>query len=282
MLMQSLLGRETLLACLICATYISSAIAADAPPGTEPIPGRILFWRTSRLATPITGRIASIPVRVGDHVKEGQVVAEIEPDQLKADLAIAQSDLANAISQLAVAQAQLSVQTTARDRADKLRTSVAFSGARLEDAEHLVSVASASVEAAKTEIAVKEANLKRRQVDLNLATLRAPFNGIVARHLLTVGSLVSIEDPDVLVIVDDKSPQFEIDVPAQNASEFTPGNDISYSLSSGNLQHAKIRAILPVTAPGEKTRSVLLDPEMNAATSTYSDGQQLIVFVPKE
>ena len=266
---------------------VTATIAADAPKkvepaqaGTTPVSGRIVFWRTSRLATPISGRIASMPVRVGDHVKQGQIVAEIETDQLRADVAIAQSELANALSQLSVAQAQLALQTTARDRAEKLRTSVAFSGARLEDAEQLVSVATSSVEAAKSQIAVKAANLKRRQIDVDLATIRAPFDGIVARHLLTVGSLVSIEDPDILVIVDDRTPELEIDVPVESASVLTVGMDLSYSVSSGNYQRAKVRAVLPITTSGARTRTVLLDPEKSEVPVTYSEARQVTVYLP--
>ena len=54
------------------------------PPGTVPVVGHLVFSRTSKIATPVVGRIASLPVRVGDHVKKGEVVAEIDNQQLLA------------------------------------------------------------------------------------------------------------------------------------------------------------------------------------------------------
>ena len=62
------------------------------PSGTVAVVGSLVFSRTSKVTTPVTGRIKSLPVRVGDHVKQGEVVAQIDTVQLKADLSVAQSE----------------------------------------------------------------------------------------------------------------------------------------------------------------------------------------------
>jgi multidrug efflux pump subunit AcrA (membrane-fusion protein) len=142
----------------IAAEVPGKAQQDQAPPlGTVPVGGSVVFWRTSQMATPVMGRIASLPVRVGDHVKKGDVVAEIEKEQLLANLAVAQSEVVNAQSQLAVADAQLVLETTTRDRQAKLEGSPGFRRATLEDANNRVAVASAAVEAAKSRIIVTQA-----------------------------------------------------------------------------------------------------------------------------
>src|SRR5262249_16390742 len=99
----------------------------QAPPqNTLPIVGNIVFWRTGKIATPVTGRIASLPMRVGDHVNQGEVIAQIDTVQLKANLAVAQSNLLNAQAALGVAEAQLASKTTIRDRIGKLKGSPGF------------------------------------------------------------------------------------------------------------------------------------------------------------
>ena len=142
------------------------------PLGTVPVVGSLVFWRTSKVATPVTGRIASLPVRVGGHVKKGEVVAQIDTEQLKANLSVAQSRVINARAQLAVAEARLVLQATVRDRLAKLKQlqSPGFREASLEDANNAVLVASAAVEAAKSRIEVAEAEVARQQVNVNLAT----------------------------------------------------------------------------------------------------------------
>jgi RND family efflux transporter MFP subunit len=227
------------------------------------------------------GRIASLPVRVGDHVKKGEVVAEIDTEQLKANLAVAQSGVLNSRSQLAVAEAQLVLETTTRDRLAKLKQSPSFREASLEDANNRVSVASAAVEAAKSLIKVTEAEVARQQVNVNLATITAPFDGVVVRHLLTVGGLVSDYDSSILVMVDDSAPEIEIEIPIEYLSSVSVGMEMTYSLNSGRRQQAKVRAVLPSVTPNAKTRIVRLDPENLEARPTFSEVQLVTVYVPK-
>ena len=251
------------------------------PSGTVPVVGSLVFWRTSKVATPVTGRIASLPVRVGGHVKKGEVVAQIDTEQLKANLSVAQSRVINARAQLAVAEAQLVSQTTVRDRLAKLKGTPGFRAASLEDANNAVLVASAAVEAAKSRIEVTEAEVARQQVNVNLATIGAPFDGVVVRHLLTVGGLVTDYDPSILVMVDDSSAEIEIEVPIEYLSSISVGMQMTYSLDWGRRQQAKVRAVLPSIKPDAKTRIVRLDPENLEAQPTLPEVQVVTVYVPK-
>jgi RND family efflux transporter MFP subunit len=226
------------------------------------------------------GRIESLPVRVGDHVKKGEVVVQIEKEQLLADLAVAQSAVVDARSQLAVAEAQLALVKVTRDRLAKLRPSPAFRQASLEDANIEVTRAAAAVEVAKSRIIVAEAEAARQEVNVNLTTIKAPFDGVVVRHLLTVGALVSEYNASVLVMVDDTTPEIEIEVPNELLPSVSVGMEMTYSLS-GRHQQAKVRAVLPNTTPNAKTRIVRLDPENLEAGPTFSEGQLVTVYVPK-
>ena len=60
----------------------NAAFAADG----EAIQGKLVFWRTSQIASPVTGRVQGLPKRVGDGVQKGEVIAIIDTQQLEADL----------------------------------------------------------------------------------------------------------------------------------------------------------------------------------------------------
>jgi RND family efflux transporter MFP subunit len=251
------------------------------PPPGLPVVGNIVFWRTSKLATPVTGRIASLPIRVGDRVKEGDIVAEIDTVQLKANLAVAQSEVLNAQSALGVAEAQLVLQTTVRDRLAKLKGSPGFREASLEDANNSVAVASAAVQQAKSLIEARNAEVARQQVNVDLATIKAPFDGVVVSYMLTVGALVTDYDPSILLLVDYSSPEIEIEVPVEYLPNISVGMDMTYSLHSGHRQQAKVRVVLPRTTPDAKTRTVRLEPEKLDDAINFSDIPAVIVYVPK-
>jgi macrolide-specific efflux system membrane fusion protein len=241
--------------------------------------GRLIFWRTSRIATPVMGVISSLPVRVGDQVKQGDVLAEIDTQQLKADLEIAQRALAFARSDLTSEEAKLQLELTEYDRQARLKESPAFSGARYEDSSNRVAVAKADVGTARATIATREAEVAKRELDVRLATIKAPFDGIVVRHLLTVGGLVSIETPHILIMVDNTSPEIEVEVPLEQVSLLTVGREVEFSIGKkGDREQARVRAVLPSEVPTTETRRVRLEL-MNAA-ARYSDSDLVTVYLP--
>ena len=88
----------TLIAALIQCVPTPAAAAdpwqntgrGSQPKGTEAIPGRISYWRTGKISSRIPGQIETLPVRVGDRVKKGDVLATLNTERLRADLAVAE------------------------------------------------------------------------------------------------------------------------------------------------------------------------------------------------
>lgn len=279
------LSRSGHLAAIALSTALLFAPTAAAPTfakswGSTTMPGKLIFWRTSRIATPVTGRIAALPARVGDHVKKGDVLAQIDTQQLKSDLAVAEGALATARAALGVAEARLAVEQTVYDRNAKLKNSPAFSGARLDDASNDVGVVKADIEAARALIAQRQAEVEKRQVDIGLATIKAEFDGIVVRHLLTVGGLVSVssENPHILVMVDDTAPEIEVEAPVDQVARFARGSEVEVAIGGGNQQKARVRAVLPSETPNAATRLVRI--ELVNPTGEYDDATPVTVQLP--
>ena len=265
------------LAC-VAVSPVFQVQAADKQAALSTLSGKLIFWRTSRIATPVMGRIASLPIRVGDRVKKGEILAEIDTQQLKAVLAVAESALAFARSDLTSAEARLTLEFTEYERAAKLKGSPAFSRARFEDSNNRVAVAKASVEAARAMIGTRQAEVARHELDVRLATIEAPFDGVVVRHLLTVGGLVSVEDPHILVMVDDTAPEIEVEVPVEQVSRLPVGREVDFSIGGGSREQARVRSVMPSEEPNAKTRLVRLDP--TNATARYSDTEPVTVYLP--
>jgi macrolide-specific efflux system membrane fusion protein len=263
-----------LVAAVVAAAALSPAHAADGS-----VAGKLIFWRTSKIATPVMGVIASLPVRVGDQVKQGDVLAEIDTRQLKADLAIAERALEFAKRDLVSEEAKLALEVTEYERQARLKDSPAFSGARFQDASNRVAVARADVEAARSTIATREAEVAKRELDVRLATIAAPFDGIVVRHLLTVGGLVSIETPHILVLVDNTAPEIEAEVPVEQVPVLTVGREVEVAIGGAGREPARIRAVLPSDVPGSATRRVRLELKA-AATRPYADSEPVTVYLP--
>ena len=256
-------------ACLSTTTYAHAASVYN---------GKFVFWRTSKLSTPISGRIAALHKRVGDQVKEGEVLATIDARQLKADLAVAQQAVKTAEAELANEEARLKRATMQHNRFANLKNSPAFSGARFEDTKNDVAVARTAVAAARARIEQSKAEAERQAVNVQLTEIKAPFDGIIARQLLTVGSLVSPENPDVLLLVDNRTPEIEVSIPIKQIASLAIGSEVEFSVDSGKRQRAKVRAILlagKAQAKERRVRLIIVEPQGN-----YADTATVKIHVP--
>src|SRR3982074_1478849 len=153
----------------------------------------------------VSGYLSDVRVDIGDHVKEGQVLAVIDVPEMKQELAEAKaqfearkSSLESARRQLDHNKADLALQNAlAKDR-EQLGGGRGFISDRTLDQVH------ASADIAKADLGVAEANrdLAANQVAVAAATgekmkallaytqIVGPFDGVVARRQVNRGDLV--------------------------------------------------------------------------------------------
>jgi len=163
------------------------------------------------------GIIKSLPVDIDAVVKEGDVLAELDKEQLNAALRGAQANLVAAQAALEAALAQLAKNRVeaegpdvdfarrALERAKSLSAQRLIAQSALDDAQSVLDVAENKQRVAQSQLAVSQARVSeaRAQVaqaqaatdrateDLANATLRAPVAGTVLTRDVELGSPVS-------------------------------------------------------------------------------------------
>ena len=130
-----------------------------------------------------SGEILEEPVQTGDEVKQGQLLARIDPR-------IPQSNLTQAEANLGVAQAQLETATAQLKRSEALFQSQSITQAGLDSAR----LASATAHAA---VATAQANLQTAKDAMQDTHVRAPINGTVLELDAVLGTVISSPTNDV-------------------------------------------------------------------------------------
>jgi HlyD family secretion protein len=124
--------------------------------------GRIEGYETD-VGAKVGGRIASIAVREGDRVKQGQVIAQLDDAELKAQLAGAKARLNAAQQQVNQARLQIEViQSQIKEAQLNLQQSA-------EDATGRINQAEATVAAAEAQLAQAQAQVKQAEAEKQLA-----------------------------------------------------------------------------------------------------------------
>jgi HlyD family secretion protein len=164
------------------------------------------------VSSKLVGRVDRAKLREGDHVKQGQVLFELETSDQRTQVVSAQARAAAARARAATSRAQLAEVTQQLDRERKLVATGAIAAATADDLaarakslEEQVHVADADVEASLAEANALSVNLAN-------TTIRAPIDGTVVTKPLQPGDVVTPGTP-MAKIADFDSIVVETDVP---------------------------------------------------------------------
>lgn len=139
------------------------------------------------LVARVSGVLQSIGYRDGEAVESGRVLFQIETDQYQAQVDLKQAELASAKLKQANAEREYNRQAT-------LGQQQASSQRSVDETKTNFGMASATV-------AADTASLRIAQTSLDFTTVRAPFAGVVTRHLADVGALVGASGPTTLATI---------------------------------------------------------------------------------
>jgi RND family efflux transporter MFP subunit len=173
---------------------------------TLTIAGEFKPFQDVEVHAKVAGYIRNINVDVGDHVKEGQVLAVLEVPELAAELSgadaaarrsqeeirRAQSDVNRAQSAHAAAHSAYARLKQAADARAGLVAQQEIDDAQAKDleAEAQVSSSEAQLSAARQQLEVAQANQKQYYALESYSRITAPFAGVVTARLADTGALI--------------------------------------------------------------------------------------------
>ena len=192
-----------------------ATVALNAKPGVASLdlPGRLEANLRAPIYARVSGYVKDWKVDIGDAVKAGQTLAEIEAPDLDQQLLQARADLTSA-----EASAKLSEVTLSRGRT--LLTSAAVSQQEVDQRAADLANKQAAVHSS-------EANVERLEVLAGYKTVAAPFDGVVTERNTDVGALISAGSSAGLamfVISDVHKLRVSINVPETYAPQIRIGD----------------------------------------------------------
>jgi HlyD family secretion protein len=164
------------LAVIIAAIVIWRIVRTpDIPESVVALSGRI-EGDDSAIASKTSGRILEVRVREGDHVRQGDVLATLDDEQVRARENQAQSAVEQAQARLVAAQEQIAV---LQQQLIQNKLQAAQSG---DDAAGRVSQAESDLAAAQADLVQQEASLKLAEFDRDAYTRLAAKGAVSERQ----------------------------------------------------------------------------------------------------
>jgi len=177
--------------------FVPQVRTATVKPG-DPImlvslPGTTSAFATADIFARASGYIDKRNVDIGDRVKAGQLLAEISAPEVDHQIAQAQATLGQSQAALQQQQgnAQLAAVTWGRD---KPLVEKGWVTAQQGDVDRQnLEAQEAAVGVAQSNVAAQQAQLKVLQQAKDYLSVLAPFDGVVTRRNIDVGSLVQAD-----------------------------------------------------------------------------------------
>ncbi len=222
--------------------------------------GYVTPRRRSTIAAKITGRVTKLFFDEGARVTAGQVLATLDDADARVRLNSAKAERNATFAAIEDLQVNLANGERELKRAQELLDTGVGTSQAVDVARTAVSSYRARIASAKEQVHSADARISVTQQDVENATIRAPYDGVVVSKDAMVGEMVSPNSAGggftrtgIATIVDMNSNEIEVDVNESYIARVMPKQKVVATLDAYPDWQipAKVRTIIP-TADRQK------------------------------
>jgi HlyD family secretion protein len=258
--------------------------------------GTVNAVTTVLVGTQVSGTIKHLYVDFNSPVKQGQMIAQIDPATFQAQVQQARANLLSAKANVEKAEASLVDAKRTMGRNKELFSRNLIARSDLDTAETNYETAKAQVSAAKAQVAQAEAALEYAETNLRYTKILSPVNGIVVSRNVDVGQTVaaSFQTPTLFTIAQDLTKmQINTNVGEADIGRIKLGQDVEFTVDAypditfkGKVSQVRNA---PITVQNVVTYDVVvyvsnpelkLKPGMTANVSIITSSKKDVLKIP--
>lgn len=197
----------------------------------------------------VSGTIKTVNVQLGDNVKKGDLIAEIDSLNQENAVKSAQAALAGVEAQKRNQEAVLSKAKAALDRSTQLNASSLVSQTDLDTAQAAVDQAQAQIDQLDAQIAQAELTVNSAKLNLSRTQIVAPSDGTVVALLVEEGQTVNANSstPTIAKIANLDTMVIKAEISEADVVKVQPGQRVYFTIlgDPDNKIEATLREIEP-------------------------------------
>ncbi|AEJ01689.1 efflux transporter, RND family, MFP subunit [Nitrosomonas sp. Is79A3] len=173
------------------------------------------------VGTQVSGTVAKLYADYNDHVEVGQILAELDPALLRAQLQQSKANLLNAQVTVRIAESKLK-----RHQLLKEKEFISLEALQMIEQE---------MEVARAQLAISKAQVERDQTNLNYSIIRSPISGVVIARNVDIGQTVAanFQTPILFQIAKDlRQMQINISVAEADIGQLHLGQLINFTVDA--------------------------------------------------
>lgn len=197
----------------------------------------------------VSGQLKSVKVEIGDMVKEGDLIAEIDSASIETQIEINEAELANLKAQMIDKTAQVVLREANLTRQRALVAGNSAAQSALDEAVAALATARASVESLEAQIRKQEAQLKDSRISLGYTKIYAPMSGTIVNISAKEGQTLNANQsaPTIVTMADLSTMTVEAEVSEADVGKLRVGMEAYFTLlgQPGKRYTGTLRQIQP-------------------------------------
>jgi len=245
---------------------LTSVVTRGAVVETVEATGTLQPVDTVEVGSQVTGTIVSLGADFNSRVREGQVLATLDPASLKAVVDQAAATVTRLNAEVNRAKVSLLDSETKLRRAGALSREQLISQADLDTAQTTRDVAQASLVSAQAQVVQARASLDQARVNLGHTTIRSPSEGVVLSRNVEVGQTVTsgLQTPTLFVLARDlQKMELQAAVDEADIGRVTDGQPVEFTVDAygarrftGRVSQVRLQ---PVVAQNVVSYTTMID-----------------------
>lgn len=251
--------------------YISAEVSKGDIENSVLATGVLEATKMVSVGAQVSGQVKKMYVQLGDQVKQGQLIAQIDSIRQENELKTAKASIQNQQAQLAVQQANLAKVEAEYKRQQAMFSQDATSRAELETALANFKTAQAQIAAINAQIEQSRLTLATAQENLGYTRIVAPMDGTVVAIVTEEGQTVNANQtaPTIVKLAKLDTMTIKAQISEADVMKVEKGQTVYFTTlgNSDKKHYAQLRQIEP--APNSINTETTNTSSSSSSTAVY-------------
>lgn len=256
--------------------FVTATATRGALEDTVLATGTVQAFKQVSVGAQVSGQVKTLHVELGQRVKKGELVAEIDSTTQQNTVRNAEAALENVRAQLAVQRASLIQAELAYKRQKQLFDADAGSRADFEAAQATQDTTRANIAALQAQIKQAEITADTAKVNLGYTKIVSPIEGIVVALVAQQGQTVNANQttPTIIKVAQLDTVTVKTQISEADVVKVEAGLPVYFTIlgEPDKRYHAKLRTIEPATD------AILTESTTSASSASNSSTTSAIYY----
>jgi RND family efflux transporter MFP subunit len=222
--------------------------------------GNLIGAATVEVVPRVNGRLQAVNVKLGDPVRQGQVIARVEDLEIREQVRQAEATFKVSEASIRQRKADLQLAKNNLDRSKSLFDRQLLPQQTFDDVDARYQAALAQLDLAQAQFEASKARLDELKITLGNTQIIAPVDGFVGKRFLDPGAFASTNAP-VASVVDIRTVRMVVNLVERDMRRVPAGTPAVVEVDAypGEKFQGRVSRVAPVFDPATRTAEIEIE-----------------------